>query len=422
MSGNEQPVVITGVGPVTSIGLGKEALWASLTAGRTNVPVRRLPTDLGVMVDLPMASMPAASELDGLARHLAFLDGQDCPGYRDLSYAMLAVELALADAGLEYDRETNTIGVVQAFEAPGVERVVGRLFEMMRGPMPTDGPPRVYEHLAPFFYASQPFFYVHLLGKAFRFHGYSTSVHNACSSGAFAIEEAAARIRSGQAEVMLVAGGEAFDTAVRLEWFRRLELYAHDDRMRPFDKESSGFYVGEGGAAIVLESAQHASKRGATPYARYLGGGFAQQSWKQTIPDIRANRLRDVMAAAMARAQVAGDQLDLIVPHGASTVLSDGYESTAITQTLRNGAKQAVATVFKPYVGHLLACSGIIEMICALLAMEHQAVPATLHTDPDRVNLPIPLATSLLERPVKTILKLSTGFTGHDAAALFERP
>jgi 3-oxoacyl-(acyl-carrier-protein) synthase len=284
---------------------------------------------------------------------------------------------------------------------------------------PGDEPPATYDYLAPCFYNLQAFLYVHLAGKAVGLHGFSTSVHNACASGAFAVEVAAQRIQSGQADAMIVVGGEAFDTAVRLEWFRRLDLYAHDEYMRPFDAESSGFYVGEGAAAIVLESAEHAAGRGAEPYARYLGGAFAHQGWKQAVPDVRSARLRDVICQALTDTGVAAGELDLIVPHGASTLLGDGYEASCLAQALDKGAARAVATVFKPYVGHMLAASGIVELICAMLALKHDTIPATLHSRPQHVQLPLPLATKRLEQPVKTVLKLSNGFTGHDAASLF---
>lgn len=412
-------VVITGVGPVTSIGVGRDEFWTSVAQGRSNVELRTLRVDLAETIELPVASMPQAPDVPGLDSHLKFLASQDFAEYRDLGYALLAVELAIADAGLKYDRDSNTIGVIQAFEAPGVERTVGRLFEQLSGPMPTDGPPKVYGLLAPYFYNMQPFVYVHIAGKAFGLKGFSTSVHNACSSGAFAIESAARCIRSGQADTMIVAGGEAFDTGVRLEWFRRLNLYARDNRMSPFKAESTGFFVGEGAGAIVLESAEHAARRGATVYAAYLGGAFSHQGWKQVIPDVRAGRLREVITTVMTDTSVSVDELDLIVPHGAGTQLSDGYEASCLAQAMKGRPGSAVAAVFKPYIGHMLATCGIIETIGALLSIRHQSVPAALHTRQEKTSLPVPLVTTLVERPVKTVLKLSTGFTGHDAALIF---
>ncbi|MEK7756097.1 MAG: beta-ketoacyl synthase N-terminal-like domain-containing protein, partial [Planctomycetota bacterium] len=346
MNSNPREVVVTGVGPVTGIGVGREALWASLIAGRSNAQRRSLAVDVGKTAELPVVSMPSVDSVPGLAKHMAASAEQGCEGYRDLGYALLAIELALADAGFlqGYDRDQNTIGVIQAFEAPGVEPTVSRLFGLLTpgapGP-PNDGPPPVYELLSPYFYNMQAFLYVHLVSKAFGLHGFSTSVHNACSSGAFAIEIAAQCIRSGQAEVMIVVGGESFDTGVRLEWFRRLDLYARDSEgMRPFDSTSSGFYVGEGAGAMVLESAAHAAKRGAPTYAMYAGGAFAHQGWKQTIPDVRAGRLRGVIDEALKTAGVRADEIDLVVPHGASTALSDGYEAACLKEALGSRAER----------------------------------------------------------------------------------
>jgi len=417
-------VVITGLGPVTSIGIGREEFWGGLIAGRRAVHERELQVDLGRSVSLPIASMPAEANA-ALQRHVDYSAEQQCGGNRDLAYSMLATELAIADAGIEYDRARNNVGLIQVFEAPAVEATVSRLFQLFSTP-PTGGPPPVYDLLAPSFYNMQAFLYLHVAAKAFGLHGFCTSVHNACSSAAFAIEIAAERIRSGQADVMIVAGGEAFDTAVRLEWFRRLELYAKDaDSMKPFDATSSGFYVGEGGAAMVLENADHAARREAKPYAYYLGGAFAHQAWKQTIPDLRGEFLRSVIEDSLNHSRVEPGEIDLVIPHGASTSLSDAYEANSAKaipwRADSKGVLGCVATVFKPYVGHMLASCGLIETICGLLAMRNGTVPATPLTNSTSQQFPIPVTTSNLNRRIGTLMKLFTGFTGHDAAIILRR-
>lgn len=413
-------VLITGLGPVTSIGVGNDAFWRGLVEERCAVAPRQLCVDIAREIEFHIASMPPA--LPQIKPHHEFLERHDYAGYRDLAYALAAIDLALEDARIEHDRDNNRIGVIQAFEAPGMERAVATMFEACASLDPSaDGPPRMYEALAPFFYNQQNFIYVHAIGKAFGFHGFSTSVHNACASGAFAVELAAQRIREGLADIMIVAAGEAFDTGVRIEWFRNLGLHAINGTMRPFDPASDGFYVGEGGGAMVLESAESAEKRGATPYAEYLGGAFAQQGWKHIIPDVRANRLRGVIDETFRRSGSSAEQVDLIVPHGASTTISDGYEAMCLAESFKGHETHAVATVFKAHVGHMLAASGVVELIAALLSMRKGVIPKTLHSKCGCDRLPVPLVTETVSREVKTILKLSTGFTGHDAAALYRR-
>jgi 3-oxoacyl-(acyl-carrier-protein) synthase len=421
----QHEVVVTGVGPVCAIGGGADAVWKALCEGRKSVSRRSVAVDAGRMAEVLVASMPADGAVPGLSRHLDFLAANECAFHRDLAYALLACELALSDAGLEYDRSNNRVGAVQAFEAPGVEGIVAGLFGMASAPPPSSAPPAgappLYEMLAPHFYNAQPFVYVHLLGKAFGLHGFSTSVHNACASGAVAIDVAAQQIRAGRAEAMLVVGGEAFDTGVRMEWFRRLDLYASDEALRPFDKESGGFFLGEGAGALLLESAEHAARRGAAVYARYAGGAFAQQSWKHVLPDVASARLGRTIQLALREAGVGPGELDLIVPHGAGMRVSDGYEAACLREALGEKASRAVATAFKPYFGHTLAASAVLETGAMLLAMKHQQVPPVLHTDPAAADLPVPLAGALTPRPIHAAMKLATGFTGHDAALVFRR-
>ncbi len=426
----DQQVVITGVGPVTPVGVGADALWDSLCTSRSNLCDRVLPADVGKDATIAMASMPPAENYPAVQDYMVRATDKNCGPYRDLAYAMLAAELALTDAGIEYDRHNNRIGAIQAFEAPGVEPTVAHLFGMMTalltGGMPPPGspPPSVYDALAPSFYNMQPFLYVHLLGRALGLHGMSTSVHNACSSGAYAIDLAAQAIRDNRADVMIVVGGEAFDTAARLEWFRRLDVYANNGQMRPFDQTQTGFYVGEGGAAIVLESVAHARDRGASVYAKYLGGSFAQQSKKQTIPDLHNNRLAKVSQEVIDRAGCDPKDIDLVIPHGAATTLSDNYEAQALATVFEPvaTAERPSLTTFKPVVGHMLAASGIIETICTLLAMKHKRVPPTPAVDVPVTGMTLPLVTKLCDQRMETVLKLSTGFTGHDAATLFAAP
>jgi 3-oxoacyl-[acyl-carrier-protein] synthase II len=413
--------VVTGLGPVSPIGNGAELFWSAIRSGQSHVENRTLAVDLGAMVDLPISTMPDITQLEGVEKHLETLASQEMERYRELIYSLLAIDLALADAELSFDSEHNRIGMIQAFEAPGVECTVSDMFTMFATPPPGDGPPRVYEHLARRFYNMQPFMYVHVVGKAFGFRGFCTNVHNACATGAFALETAAQRIADGHADVMVVVGGEAFDTAVRLEWFRRLQLYAAAHQMRPFDSNPSGFYVGEGATALILESATHAEARGAEPYARYLGASFAHQAWKQTLPDLRSARLRDVITTALDRTSTSPADVDLVVPHAACTSLSDNYEATCLAESLGEEANGAMLAAFKPNFGHMLAASGLMEVTAGLLALRHQVIPPTLNTLPDRMVGQVPISSQALERRVDTLLKLSTGFTGHDAATLFRR-
>jgi len=118
---------------------------------------------------------------------------------------------------------------------------------------------------------------------------------------------------------------------------------------------------------------------------------------------------------------VAPDEVDMIVPHGAATGLSDRYEADCIGHALAGKAKRAVCVPFKPFVGHTLAASGIIETCCAVLAMKHGVAPAALHGTRDTSRFPVPIPLETTERDLQTLLKVFTGFTGHDAALVLRK-
>jgi 3-oxoacyl-(acyl-carrier-protein) synthase len=218
-----------------------------------------------------------------------------------------------------------------------------------------------------------------------------------------------------------VTGGEAFDTGVRIEWFKRLELYAKTGRMCPFDGAATGFYVGEGACAMVLQSEDAVERGGVRPYAEYVGGAFAQQGWKHAIPDVRSNRLADVTRRMLDVAHDRGVEVDLFMPHGAATTISDGYEATCLALALKDRLTDAVAAVYKPHVGHMLASSAVVEVSAGLLAMRHGTLPGTLNAQGGCGKLPVPLVSKTSAHEVRGMMKLSTGFTGHDAAGLYRR-
>lgn len=423
----DAPVVVSGIGPVTAVGVGVDAVRCAIEQGQTAVRRRSLVVDLGRTVELPLVDLSATPPA-GVERALAYVEEQQCGRARELAYAILAAELAAQDARLEWDRRDNRVGMVQVFEAPGVEQTVQRLFQLFAGPMPADGPPPVYDLLAERFYNMQAFVHVHVLAKALGLHGFCTGVHNACSSGAFALETAAAVLREGRADAMIVVGGEAFDTAVRLEWFRRLDLYSTGEAMRPFSTSPTGFYVGEGAAALVLELRDRAERRGAMPYARYSGGAFAHQGWKQTLPDVASARLAGVLEEALTATGLRWTDIDLIVPHGAGTALSDRYEAECVERTMqRPGAADGVrssthAAVFKPIFGHLLAASGLIETAAGLLCLHHGMVPPCVGGGAAARQFPMKFVDQATSAKLRRMLKLFTGFTGHDAACVFEAP
>jgi 3-oxoacyl-(acyl-carrier-protein) synthase len=393
-------------------------MWESLEANRTRVLERELRVDLAEYERTVLSPMPAEWHREEL-RDPTLLLAEECADYRDLRYAIRAMSLAAQDAGLDIDRESNMIGGIYAFEAPGMEVMVRHMLSMPPEALMVDQP-QLYPFVSKHFYHTHSFFYVHVLGKALGLHGFSTCIHNACSSGAFALELAAQQIRSGAAPVMLVAGAEAFETGVRVRYLKGMDSYVQGPEMRAFDAAPTGFYVGEGGAALVLEARSHAEARGVPIYAEYLGGGFAQQSWKHMICDVPANRLASAAKKALGEAGVSPVEVDLVVPHGAGSAVSDGYEAHSLGQIFDEHSP-ALLCPLKPYLGHQLGNCVIVELAASLLMMREGVVLGQPFDMQPNGRVPLEIPQSNRPHSSQILMKLATGFTGHDAVLLFRR-
>src|SRR4030042_3306400 len=345
---------------------------------------------------------------------------------KDLCYLLAAVKLALDDSGLSYDKEDNDIGLFLTVEHPGFEPfceglVKETLSYLEKYPFNNNfSKNKIYKYLYDKFvrsgYDLQTFMYLHFVAKAYGFHGYSLFTSNACASGLFALESAARQIQYGESSIVLLAAGDVAHTMFKHLWFKEQGLYAEDGKMKPFSKKADGIVLGDGASAIVLEELSHALDRKAHIYAEYLGGGFSLESWKVTLPKIGGLSYQKAIESSLSRVNFKSHNIDLLNPYGVAIKVTDGYEAKAITDVFGKNHKKPLITAFKPYVGHNLGGSAILEIIILLLSMENNLIPPTLNYDETEPKYNIELVKELIPYPLDTAMKLSCGFAGYNAA------
>jgi 3-oxoacyl-[acyl-carrier-protein] synthase II len=423
-------VVITGVGPVTPIGTGRRQLWDSILRRRSNVSRQEHYIDDELWGSFHIARVSDFRLEDfGFPSVKSFAENQD-DGSRDLLYLLSSCKLALDDSRLLYDREDNEVGLALTCENPGVDdficRIIENTLEIIEGRAPAlpdltkigfiQG---LYERFQKKVYNLQTFMYLHRVSRALGLHGESLFINNACASGLFALEAASQWIRGGRAKAAIVAGADDPSFMTKYLWFRKLGIYSEDGLMRPFDRNRNGLVFGEGGGAIVLEDFDHARARGAPIYAEYLGGGFTQDAWKVTVPSMTSNFYAKAFRQALEESGLDAGEIELINPHGAATAISDRYEALTIEEVF--GSRQPLITAFKPYTGHNLGGSAIVELIILLLAMSEGIVPATLNHETPDPDMKIEIVKEPVSRPVRVAAKMSCGFGGYNAVALFKK-
>ncbi|MCH4880317.1 beta-ketoacyl-[acyl-carrier-protein] synthase II [Pseudomonas sp. TMW22090] len=420
---SDRRVVVTGMGLVSPLGTGVDAVWARLLAGQSGLRtlpdavVADLPTSVGGVVPLLADDAEAGFDPDRATppKEQKKMD-------RFIVFAMEAARQALEQAGW------------QALDATAQERTatiigsgVGGFGAIADAVRTTDsrGPRR----LSPF---TIPSFLVNLAaGHVSIRHGFKGPLGapvTACAAGVQAIGDAARLIRCGEADIAVCGGAEASIDRVSLAGFaaaRALSSGYNDTperASRPFDSGRDGFVMGEGAGLLVIESLEHALARGAKPLAELVGYGTSADAYHLTAGPEDGSGARRAMALALAQAGITPDQVQHLNAHATSTPVGDLGELAAIKSLFGTENKIAV-TATKSATGHLLGAAGGIEAIFTLLAIRDQVAPATLNFDnPDPVTEGVDIVHGQA-RPMAIEYALSNGFGfgGVNASVLFKR-
>ena len=403
-------VVVTGLGATTPVGGDVASTWSGLLAGRSGV--RSLTEEWASELPVQFAAKVAVEPSEVMDRVEARkLD-------RTQQLALIATREAWADAGTpEVDPERLAV----AF-ATGIGGAVTLLdqWDLMR----EKGPRRVSPHTIPMLMPNGPAAVVGLDISA------RAGVHcpvSACASGAEAVAQGLEMIRSGRADVVMVGGTEACIHPLPLAAFSAMmALSKRNDEperaSRPWDKGRDGFVFGEGAAALVLESEQHALGRGARIYAEVAGAGLTSDGHHIAQPDPTGQGATRAMKAAMADAGSQPADIVHVNAHGTSTPQGDVAEVKAIKAALGDAASSVALTSTKSMTGHLLGAAGAVESLATILALYERTVPPTINLEDldDEVDLDI-VTGEPRPLPAGSIAALnnSFGFGGHNVALVF---
>ena len=410
---NSRRVVVTGIGLVSSLGIGTDANWAALSAGRSGV-------DTITKFDASQFATQIAGEVRGFDP-LQYIEKKDVKKMDVfIQYAIAASQFAMDDAGVAITNENaGRVGVFIASGIGGFTTIEREHKALLEG-----GPRKI----SPFFIPSA---IINLaagqVSIRFGAKGPNSATCTACSASAHAIGDAFEIIRRGGADVMIAGGSEAAITPMGIGGFGALRaLSTRNDEpsraSRPFDKDRDGFVVGEGAGVLILEDYDSARRRDARIYAELVGYGMSADAYHITAPSEDGDGPFRVMGAALESAGIQPSQVDYINAHGTSTPHGDKVETIAIKRCFGDHAKSVPVSSTKSMTGHLLGAAGGLEAGITVLAVHHQIVPPTInldHPDPECDLDYVPNTA----RPARIVYALSNsfGFGGTNAALLFKR-
>jgi len=406
-------VVVTGLGAITPIGNSVEEYLLGLKSGLNGVGVITL-------FDASSHACRFAAEVKNFDP-TGKLEAKEAKRWDRFSkFGVIAAKEALADSGLTIDDSNSSrVGVI-------IGSGVGGLLTMETQAHVLDqkGANRVSPFTVPMMIPNMA---TGLAAIALGAKGPSSAVATACAAGSNAIGDAFRLLQLGKADAMICGGAEASITPLGVAGFASAKAlsFRNDDPLtasRPFDAQRDGFVIGEGSGVLVLETLNHAKKRGATIYAEIVGYGTTCDAHHITSPTPGGVGGAEAIRLALQDAELNPSNVDYINAHGTSTPANDSNETSAIKSALGPRAKQIPVSSTKSMTGHLLGGSGGIEAVACILAIKHGVVPPTInYTDRDpNCDLDY-VPNTAREEKLKVVLSNSFGFGGHNVCLAFRK-
>ncbi len=405
-------VVVTGMGAITPIGNDVSSFWEGLKNGKNGIgPITHFDT-----TDYKAKLAAEVKDFDPTV----YMDKRESKRMdRYCHFALAAAKQAAAQAGIaEGMFDPYRAGV---FFGSGVGGLA--VFEDEFTKLLEKGPGRVSPLCIPEMISNMGAAHISM---ALGFKGESICPVTACATGNHAIGEAYRAIRHGYQDIMIAGGAEASIIRIATAGFQNMKaLHTGEDpdaASVPFDARRSGFVMGEGAGALVLESLSHAKARGAVILGEIAGYGATSDAYHITSPDPEGTSGARAMQLAMADADMTPDQIDYINTHGTSTPMNDKIETLAIKKALGEAAANVHISSTKSMTGHLLGAAGAVEAIACLLAMEHGIVPPTINYKEADADCDLNITPNqAVQKPIRAALSNSLGFGGHNATLLFRK-
>jgi 3-oxoacyl-[acyl-carrier-protein] synthase II len=406
-------VVVTGIGLVTSVGIGTDATWAALLAGTSGAgPITKFETE--------GFSTRFACEVKGFDP-LAFVPKKDVKKMDVfIQYALAASQFAMDDSGLAITpSNAPDVGVCIGSGIGGFRTIEDEHSALLQG-----GPRKI----SPFFIPSS---IINLasgqVSIRFGAKGPNLATCTACSASAHAVGDSYEIVKRGDADVMIAGGSEAAITPMSVGGFGALRaLSTRNDEptraSRPFDKERDGFIIGEGAGVLILEALDHALARGARIYAEIVGYGMSGDAYHITAPSEDGDGAVRVMTRALRKAGLQPPDIDYVNAHGTSTPFNDKLETLAIKRCFGDHARSLAISSTKSMTGHLLGAAGGLEAGISALAIHHQVVPPTINLDLADAECDLDYVPHVKRAmPLRHVLSNSFGFGGTNAALILRR-
>jgi len=434
MSFNSNRIVITGMGPISSLGIGLNDTWSNALHQKTNIKENSYYWEDEFIDSYFIHSI---KKFNINSSNIEKLKLEDIRNWKkggiggDLLLFLASIKLALEDSHLNYLPESNTIGLILTSESPGqgefyekfIRSGFKNFYNLANSYETKNKKKDVFKNIFNQFKYDcndlQNFMNIFHVAKTFNIRGFSLFINNACSSGLYAMEIGAQLIKSKRCSAVIISAVD-MPNIFKALWFKSLKLLSDDGVGRPFGKNANGFVMGEGGASFVLENYDSAIKRNAKIYAEYVYGAFNLENWKVTVPAVKESHYRKVISDVLMHAGVSIDQIDICLPHGVGTAVSDQFEINNISDVFKSRKNKLKVSAFKPYVGHNLGGCTLLETCLLILCMKNNVILPILNSKKFLKSKSIDYVCKKEFATMNIALKTCTPFAGFNGAIILK--
>lgn len=410
---NKRRVVVTGIGIISPIGIGKEQFFHDLKDGISGI-------DYITRFNTEDFDSKIAGEVKKFEPSL-YIDKKECRRMdRFTQFAVAASKIAVEDSNIKIEEiDKNRFGVCIGSGIGGMETL-----ENQQNVLSTKGPSRVSPFFVPMMISNIA---AGSVSMTFEAKGPNLTIVTACASSTNAIGESFKIIQRNDADIMIAGGAEAAITPLAVAGFCSMKaLSTRNDEpskaSRPFDKDRDGFVMGEGAGILILEELEHAKRRGANIYAEVIGYGSTADAYHITAPEPLGEGASRAMQMAINDAKINSYDIDYINAHGTSTGLNDKFETMAIKTVFKEYAYDIPISSTKSMTGHLLGAAGAVEAIACIMAINESVIPPTINymTKDEECDLDY-VANEARQKNVNVALSNSFGFGGHNATIILKK-
>lgn len=407
-------IVVTGIGVVSPVGVGKTSYWNSLVSAISGVGriTHFDPTGFDVQIAAEVKGFDVTNWID--RKESRRMD-------RFVHFGVAAALDAIEDAGLKITpTNAERVGVLVGSGIGGLQTLEDQVKVLIQ-----NGPSKISPFLIPMMIADMASGHISIITGA---KGPNSTVVTACATGAHALGDSLEIIRRGAADVMICGGTEAAVTQVGVAGFGNMKAMTskYNDNptkaSRPFEAGRDGFVIGEGAGVVVLESLEHAEARGAHIYCELGGYGMSGDAYHMTQPAAGGEGVARAMVAALKDADVQPEMVGYINAHGTSTPLNDKNETAALKSVFGEHAYKLAVSSTKSMTGHLLGGAGGIEAIAAALAIHSGVLPPTINYDNPDPDCDLDYVPNVARnQQVDVAVSNNSGFGGHNAVIVMKR-